>query len=124
MSKDRVFSSESSSDSEDERPSRPKKTFTTVKLLGRKGYGTFSSTTSSSSSSRSPSPTLKTANDKPSSSASSKKKIGITIKKSPNSESRFETKPFSGYKRDSSDSDSSDRYVYCLILNFKFTKTR
>ena len=35
MSKDRVFSSESSSDSEDERPSRPKKTFTTVKLLGK-----------------------------------------------------------------------------------------
>lgn len=105
MSSDRMFSSESSSDSdEDERPSRPKKTFMTVKLLGRKGYGTFSST--SSDSSRSPSPTSK---DKPS--PASKKKVGITIKKSPNSDRNFETKPLSGYKRDSSDTESSDSEV-------------
>merc|ERR1719412_2996931 len=122
MSGDRMFSSESGSDSEDEdvRPSRPKKTFKTVKLIGRKGYGgpsNFSTTSSSSASSRSPSPASKkssTGNAKPSPSSSTTttpttKKLCITIKKSPNLE--LQSKTLSGFKQDSSDSDSSDSEV-------------
>lgn len=113
MNSDRMFSSESSSsddDSEQERPSRPKKTFMTVKLLGRKGYpDNFSSSSSSDSSRSSPSPTYKTVShsDKNSKSSSSNK-IGITIKKSPTT--NYETKPLSGslFKSKRSDSSESD----------------
>ena len=66
---------------------------------------------------RSPSPASKkssTGNAKPSPSSSTTttpttKKLCITIKKSPNLE--LQSKTLSGFKQDSSDSDSSDRYV-------------
>ena len=103
MSSDRMFSSESSSsddDSDEEqettvtslRPSSPKKTFMTVKLLGRKGYDNFSSS-SDSSASPPPSPTYKASSTSAKTGATEPSKIGITIKKSPNS---YETKPLSG----------------------------
>ena len=77
---------------------------------------------------RSPSPASKkssTGNAKPSSSSSTTtaaatktttpttKKLCITIKKSPNLE--LQSKTLSGFKQDSSDSDSSDRYVLFTI---------
>ena len=99
-----MFSSESSSsddDSDEEqettvttlRPSSPKKTFMTVKLLGRKGYDNFSSS-SDSSASPPPSPSYKASPTSAKTGATQEpSKIGITIKKSPNS---YETKPLSG----------------------------
>ena len=125
LNSDRMFSSESSSSSEDsdQEPSRPKKTFMTVKLIGRKGYDNFSSSSSSSeSNSPLPSPTYKAS---PKLSPNSEAKIGITIKKSPNSENRnsYETKPLSGSifpksrvqdtsdESDDNDEDSSDSEV-------------
>ena len=70
---------------------------------------------------RSPSPASKkssTGNAKPSPSSSTTttpttKKLCITIKKSPNLE--LQSKTLSGFKQDSSDSDSSDRYVLFTI---------
>ena len=70
---------------------------------------------------RSPSPASKkssTGNAKPSPSSSTTttpttKKLCITIKKSPNLE--LQSKTLSGFKQDSSDSDSSDRYVLFAI---------
>ena len=114
LTSDRMFSSESSSssdDSDNEQPPRSKKTFMTVKLTGRKGYDDLNDS-SSDSSSPSPSPTYKSSSISPNSEA----KIGITIKKSPNS---YETKPLSGsiFQRvqndDTSDEDmdSSDSEV-------------
>ncbi len=117
---DRMFSSESSSedDSDDDSDrevitkspsasSRPKKTFKTFKLAGRKGYDNYSSSSSSSSSSSPTSPTPKSGT------SSSSSKIGIKIKKSPNSEgghgsSNFETKLLFKHKDSSDDDDSSE----------------
>lgn len=117
----RMFSSESSSggdsdddedndEDEDSRPSKPKKTFSTVKLYGRKGYDNDSSSSSMSSDS-SPSPTLKASTLTSSASSTSKAKIGIKIKKSPDSSRPFETKLLSGSsfaRKDSSDDDDDD----------------
>lgn len=114
-SNEQMFSSESSSSSDssddsDERPdkTKAKKTFMTVKLLGRKGYpDNFSSSSSSDSDSSRPSlPKYKAITD-PSSSSTSK--IGIKIKKSPES---YKTKPLSGsFSSTSSDSSSEDSEV-------------
>lgn len=109
MSNDRMFSSESSSSSSDEdEGQRPKKTFMTVKLIGRKSYGNFSSTSSEDSSDNSPT----SLQSKTSSKGPTKSKIGIKLKKSPNSDQTYETKPF--FNRNdssSSDDDSSDSEV-------------
>ena len=72
---------------------------------------------------RSPSPASKkssTGNAKPSPSSSTTttpttKKLCITIKKSPNLE--LQSKTLAGFKQDSSDSDSSDRYVDCCSIH-------
>jgi hypothetical protein len=89
-------------------PSKAKKTYMTVKLIGRKGYSDNYSSSSDDSNSPSPSPVTYKASSNPAGSTPGaanadyplkteveSSKIGITIKKSPTS---YETKPLSGSK--------------------------
>lgn len=122
ITSDRMYSSESSSSEESEdmdqdegqnesnlqSPSKAKKTYMTVKLIGRKGYSDNYSSSSDDSNSPSPSPVTYKASSNPAGSTPGaanadyplkteveSSKIGITIKKSPTS---YETKPLSGSK--------------------------
>ena len=86
-------------------PSKAKKTYMTVKLIGRKSYSDNYSSSSDDSNPPSPSPVTYKANpagstpgadaDYPLKTEVESSKIGITIKKSPTS---YETKPLSGSK--------------------------
>lgn len=88
-------------------PSKAKKTYMTVKLIGRKSYSDNYSSSSDDSNPPSPSPVTYKASSNPSGSTPGadadyplkteveSSKIGITIKKSPTS---YETKPLSGSK--------------------------
>ena len=88
-------------------PSKAKKTYMTVKLIGRKSYSDNYSSSSDDSNPPSPSPVTYKASSNPAGSTPGanadyplkteveSSKIGITIKKSPTS---YETKPLSGSK--------------------------
>ena len=89
-------------------PSKAKKTYMTVKLIGRKSYSDNYSSSSDDSNPPSPSPVTYKASSNPAGSTPraadedyplktevESSKIGITIKKSPTS---YETKPLSGSK--------------------------
>jgi len=120
ITSDRMYSSDSSSEeSEDmdqdegqnesnlQSPSKAKKTYMTVKLIGRKSYSDNYSSSSDDSNPPSPSPVTYKASSNPAGSTPGadadyplkteveSSKIGITIKKSPTS---YETKPLSGSK--------------------------